>query len=149
MPVRDLAAIGGGLHGAALLTFCPRCQVGVAHHLEVHEPRLDPDGPEEEQRSGHDDTLPERFAPVVGWRLCHGSSRHLNYRRAMTDLGGGGVDTTRSMIAASLAPGATMCSRVVASRSIRSGERSVSISRRRWRLMSSSVARSFCICSRR
>jgi hypothetical protein len=50
------------------------------------------------------------------------------YRRATTERGGGGVGSTRSMTDASPGPGEIIWSRSVASRSMRAGERSVSIS---------------------
>jgi len=67
----------------------------------------------------------------------------------IAELGGGATDVTRSITTVSLAVGSIMPSWRTASRSMRAGARRVSISRRRCRVISSSAARSFCICSMR
>ena len=124
----------------------PRNEVGVTENLQVDEARFDRGRPDEEANGGNDESALQRRAPGVGRRLGHVDDSPL-YRRATTDFGGGGVDVTRSITVASSAAGATIPSRLVASRSMRAGDRSVSISRRRCRLTSSSAARSFCISS--
>ena len=60
---------------------------------------------------------------------------------ATTDAGGGSGGTTRSMTIAAPVSGATSFNRPIASDSIRCGDLSVSISSRRWRLISSSLPR--------
>ena len=115
-------------------------------HLQIHEARLNADGPQ------HEDRGRRPGAGCGSWRAsCLRSvrSRALLPRR-LRDHG-----RRRAALAARRARSRSLrlCrarrdgDRLVASRSMRCGDLSVSISSRRCRLISSSSPRSFCICS--
>ncbi len=134
--IADLAALAGRGDRAQLLALRARDEIGVVVDLQVDEPSLDRRRPDEQADGGDGDSTLQRRAPRVGGPApssVEGCLSHVipSYRRATTDFGGGGVVTTRSITVASPAAGATMPRRRVARRSMRAGDRSVSISSRR------------------